>query len=85
MKAGWKTFDETRAIGIAKDGRVIYSPLAKGTGEAGDGGVEGKAAEDCAQDICNGREEKYVYSYRTTFFHPYTLGCFGPGAYPELM
>lgn len=67
------------AIGIAKDGRIIYSPYKNK-----------KLYESCDVDICNGlivpptlANEKEVYSYVSTPFHPYLVGCYGYGTNPD--
>ena len=62
-------------FGIAKDGRPIYTPYY-------DNGTEYK---DCEVDICNGIEIDGHYSYVSTFFHPYVIGCFGKINGPDNM
>ena len=68
-------------VGIAKDGRVIYGPRYV------DGTVD-RTYSPCELDICNGLvntvvaedgSKDYIYSYRASVYHPYLLGCFGPG------
>lgn len=61
-------------IGIAKDGRPIYSPYEN----------NGKAYGDCDVDICNGKEIGGNYAYVATFFHPFVIGCYGKGSNPKL-
>jgi len=65
-------------VGIAKDGWVIYGPIKKGKNPSD---VELYSA--CDVDICNGRKDVSdkgtIYSYKSTTFHPYLVGCFGPG------
>lgn len=61
-------------FGISKDGRPIYTPFWD----------NGKLFDDCAVDICNGMEIGGHYSYVATLFHPYTMGCFGPGSNLEI-
>lgn len=56
-------------IGIALDGHAIYSPW-KSTSSQWD---------QCDVDVCNGLTVNGVYGYATTTFHPYTVGCWGPG------
>jgi hypothetical protein len=76
----WGTYWNYRvAIGIARDGRVIYSPY-----------LNKKKYEPCDVDICNGlivpptlANEKEVYAYVSTNFHPYLIGCYGPGSKPD--
>ena len=75
MKDAWlRNVRYRSAIGIAKDGRPIYSPLHD----------NGKETDDCEVDICNGREINGHYAYVSSFFHPYFIGCYGPGNAPEL-
>eukprot|EP00349_Pseudokeronopsis_sp_Brazil_P008630 CAMPEP_0202965436 /NCGR_PEP_ID=MMETSP1396-20130829/9412_1 /ASSEMBLY_ACC=CAM_ASM_000872 /TAXON_ID= /ORGANISM="Pseudokeronopsis sp., Strain Brazil" /LENGTH=121 /DNA_ID=CAMNT_0049688149 /DNA_START=685 /DNA_END=1050 /DNA_ORIENTATION=+ len=58
-------------MGIAKDGYIIWGPYKE----------DGTLWQSCDVDICNGA---YVdgenYGYALTTFHPYILGCFGPGS-----
>ena len=56
-------------IGIAKDGRVIYGPYR----------TDGVLWQPCDVDVCNGRLESNTYYYVSTLFHPYFVGCWGPG------
>lgn len=65
----WKNI---RPIGLAKDGNIIYGPFDK----------DGKEWLACNVDICNGIMMNGYYSYVTTSFFPYILGCFGPGNNP---
>lgn len=58
-------------IGMAKDGRLIYGPYKTGA----------VTWDHCDVDICNGRMMGNYYSYVTTDFFPYTIGCWGPGSY----
>ncbi|CDW77193.1 UNKNOWN [Stylonychia lemnae] len=61
-------------IGIAKDGRLIYGPYRK----------DGKLWQPCDVDICNGVIfQDLNYGYVATMFHPYTVGCYGPGNAPQ--
>lgn len=61
------------AVGLSKDGHIIYGPYND----------EGYTWTSCDVDICNGRMIDGYYSYVTTTFHPYFMGCFGPGNYPS--
>lgn len=61
-------------LGISKDGRPIYTPLYD----------DGKTYDDCDVDICNGMMIGGHYAYVSTMFHPYIMGCFGPGSSPTL-
>ena len=56
-------------IGLAKDGRVIYGPFK----------ADGTLWQPCDVDVCNGRMFQGYYGYVATAFHPYLVGCFGPG------
>ena len=56
-------------IGLAKDGRVIYGPYKQ----------DGTLWQPCDVDICNGRMFGSYYGYVATTFHPYFVGCWGPG------
>jgi len=40
---------------------------------------EGKVWTSCEVDVCNGMMMNGYYGYVATTFHPYFLGCFGPG------
>ena len=57
-------------IGIAKDGRPIYSPYFNNSFNN---------YTDCMVDVCNGIFINGFYSYVSTFFHPYIMGCYGVG------
>lgn len=56
-------------IGIAKDGRIIYGPFRS----------DGMLWQPCDVDACNGRMFGRHYGYVATMFHPYFVGCWGPG------
>ena len=60
------------AIGIAKDGHPIYGPYDD----------SGNTWTSCNVDVCNGRSFNGYYGYVATTFHPYFVGCWGPGNYP---
>jgi hypothetical protein len=72
LRAAWATKDRI-PIGISKDGRVIYSPTY----------TAGTVYDDCDVDICNGIMISGQYSYVSTFYHPYVIGCYGPGSTPK--
>jgi len=60
-------------VGLAKDGRVIYGPYRS----------DGNLWQPCDVDICNGvKFSRLVYGYVSTMFHPYIVGCWGPGNRP---
>jgi hypothetical protein len=61
-------------IGVSKDGRVIYGPYK----------VDGTPWQPCDVDVCNGLRLGAYYGYVATIFHPYIVGCWGPGNYPSL-
>lgn len=73
-RAACRAIPYRSALGIAKDGRPILSPYYNA----------GTAYDDCEVDVCNGRDINGHYQYVSTFFHPYTVGCFGRGSAPEL-
>ncbi|CDW76317.1 UNKNOWN [Stylonychia lemnae] len=56
-------------IGIARDGHSILGPYKR----------DGTLWQPCDIDLCNGVEIAGIYYYVTTMFHPYTVGCWGPG------
>jgi len=56
-------------VGIARDGHLIYGPY----------NANGQLWQPCEVDICNGVYINGAYSYVLTSFHPYTIGCWGPG------
>jgi hypothetical protein len=58
--------------GVSKDGRPIYGPHYD----------NGKMYADCDVDVCNGAIINGNYAYVMTDFHPYIMGCYGPGNYP---
>lgn len=60
--------------GLAKDGRPIYTPFKN----------DGETYDDCDVDVCNGVKFDGHYSYVATLFHPYFLGCYGPGNNPDI-
>jgi len=57
-------------MGIAKDGHIIYGIYKD----------DGTMVSDCDVDVCNGAWINGVYGYYATPFHPYFVGCFGPGS-----
>jgi hypothetical protein len=59
-------------IGLAKDGRIIYGPYK----------FDGTLWQPCDVDVCNGVQFGYYYGYVSTMFHPYFVGCWGPGNRP---
>lgn len=56
-------------VGLALDGHIIYSPWKSST----------QLWDDCDVDVCNGLQVNGAYGYAMTNFHPYTVGCWGPG------
>ncbi|CDW86089.1 UNKNOWN [Stylonychia lemnae] len=57
-------------IGLARDGRMIYGPYNQ----------DGQLWNPCDVDICNGVYiSRITYAYVATMFHPYIIGCWGPG------
>lgn len=73
LRAAWSGKDK-KAIGIGKDGRIIYSPTYS----------SGTVYSPCQLDICNGMMYAGKYAYTSTFFHPYIMGCYGPGSTPDM-
>lgn len=71
MIESWNKKPYRSVFGISKDGRPIYTPYYS----------NGIAYSDCDVDMCNGIMINGQYSYVTTFFHPYIMGCFGQGSY----
>jgi hypothetical protein len=57
------------AVGIALDGHIIYGPWKSAT----------ERWAQCDVDVCNGLSINGAYGYAMTSFHPYTIGCWGPG------
>lgn len=64
----WSTL---HPFGIAKDGHIIWGPYNE----------DGEEWADCDVDLCNGRRIDGNYGYMSTSFHPYFVGCWGPGNY----
>jgi hypothetical protein len=69
-----KQLQTVTPIGLARDGRVIYGPFK----------ADGTIWQPCDVDVCNGRYFGRQYGYVSTMFHPYFVGCWGPGNFPEL-
>ena len=72
VRDAWDIKPYRSVFGLSKDGRPIYGPYYDNLKEYG----------DCYVDICNGRMINGHYSYVSTFFHPYVMGCYGPGNNP---
>ena len=72
MQAAWAAVPYQTGIGISKDGRIIWSPIAGGNQTFG----------YCDVDVCNGAFVNGYYSYISTYFSPYIQGCYGPGSNP---
>lgn len=70
--SGYTTKKTLTPIGIAKDGHIIYGPYDS----------TGKTWVGTEVDICNGKMIDGVYGYVASTFHPYFVGCWGPGNYP---
>jgi len=56
-------------VGIARDGHKIYGPFD----------ASGSYYDPCDVDMCNGMTIDGDYVYVTTYFFPYTVGCFSVG------
>lgn len=66
------TLGKRNIVGIARDGRFILHPINPATN---------KPWQPCEVDACNLVDfEGEGESYAMTMFHPYTVGCWGPGA-----
>ena len=75
IKSTFKKEQPYRAVvGLSKDGRPIMNPYYD----------NGKSYDACDVDVCNGYWAGDDYFYVSTFFHPWVIGCYGPGNYPEL-
>mmetsp|Transcript_12749 Transcript_12749/g.12620 ORF Transcript_12749/g.12620 Transcript_12749/m.12620 type:complete len:80 (-) Transcript_12749:140-379(-) len=62
--------DHQLPVGIAKDGYIMWNYFKD----------NGDLWSDCEVDVCNGvLVDGTNYGYVSTSFHPYYLGCFGPG------
>ena len=61
-------------IAIAKDGHIIWGMYNS----------NGALWGDCDVDVCNGATIDGYYGYAATSFHPYIVGCWGPGNYPTV-
>ena len=64
-----------KVVGLAKDGHIIWGPYKKS-------GSSYKLIDPCDVDVCNGMEVDGQYGYASTLFHPYLVGCWGPGSSP---
>jgi hypothetical protein len=73
MQTAWSAIPYRTAIGLAKDGRIIWSPYSSGS----------TPYAYCDVDVCNGITVNNFYGYASTFFSPYTVGCFGAGSFPS--
>ncbi|CDW76446.1 UNKNOWN [Stylonychia lemnae] len=60
---------ECNNIPKSRDGHSILGPYKR----------DGTLWQPCDIDLCNGVEIAGIYYYVTTMFHPYTVGCWGPG------
>lgn len=70
MYRGWSNESYGGVWGLAKDGHVIYGPYND----------KGELWNCDDVDICNGfTDSDGSYSYASTTFFPYLVGCWGPG------
>lgn len=74
MMEAWKKVPYRSVLGLSKDGIPVYTPYHGG----------GKSYDYCEVDICNGMTINGQYSYVSTFFHPYIMGCYGAGSSAKL-
>jgi len=65
--------DGLNPIGIAKDGHIIWGVYDS----------NGALWDDCDIDVCNGAIIDGSYGYVASDFHPYFVGCWGPGNSPS--
>ena len=70
----WSSKKYLTPLGIAKDGRIIWGPYDN----------NGNPWKSCDVDVCNGIKVGGSYGYVATSFHPYFVGCWGPGNYPTV-
>lgn len=70
----WSSKKTLTPIGISKDGHIIYGPYD----------ASGNLWKACDVDVCNGLLINSRYAYVATNFHPYFVGCFGPGNKPTV-
>ena len=66
--------ETSKQVGLAKDGHIIWGPINPRSQQFWD---------PCDVDLCNGFWDGGSYGYASTLFHPYTIGCWGSGNYPE--
>jgi len=64
------TYKSLIKVAIAKDGREVYGPYKR----------DGTLWQPCDVDACNGVWIDGYYSYVSTTFYPYFIGCWGPAA-----
>ena len=72
IQESWLKRPFREVFGLSFDGRPIYSPYYS----------DGKLYEGCDVDVCNGLFIDGEYGYVTTIFHPFVIGCYGPGSNP---
>ena len=71
----WAYLNRPRtAIGISKDGNIIYSPTYTKNYD------KGMYYDECQPNLCNGVVLESAYAYVATLKFPYIMGCFGNGA-----
>ena len=70
---GVSQYTYRNTLGVAKDGRPVYTPYY--------GGGQTYAGADV--DVCNGLTVNGHYAYVSTEFHPYIIGCYGKGNKPK--
>lgn len=74
VEAAYSRFGSQEPIGVAMDGHIIWGPLDS----------TGMAWNDCELDVCNGVFVDGWYGYASSYYFPYTVGCYGPGNYNTL-
>jgi len=71
-KGAYQKLPYRSVFGLSKDGRPVYTPFYDNL----------KLYDHCDVDMCNGKLIDGQYVYVSTFFHPYVMGCYGPGDSP---
>lgn len=73
IEEGFADMQYRSVLGISKDGRPMYSMYYD----------NGNEYDPCDLDVCNGLEVNGNYVYVSTLFHPFFMGCYGPGKYSD--
>lgn len=73
-EAAYSNYKYLTPAGLAKDGHIIWGMYNS----------DGDLWTACDVDVCNGATIDGNYGYAMTTFHPYIVGCWGPGNCPTL-